>query len=172
MQIFRMRGLGLAVILTALGTSGLLGCTRNATALRARDSAVRAPGPLSLTLEVPVVATIGQPVPLRLTLTNTGSDTVMIGLPGVESQRADFVVSKGGKEVWSKLRGSTMLDVLLTGPLVPGEATTFNAIWTQRDNHGNRVAAGAYTVQGFLNESLASHSAGGIVSAPVEIRIR
>lgn len=109
---------------------------------------------------------------MHVTLTNTGSDTVIIGLPGVESQRADFVVSKSGNEVWSKLRGSTMLDVLLMQPLVPGEAITFNSIWPQRDNHGNRVAVGAYTVQGFLNESLASHSAGGIASASVEIRIR
>jgi hypothetical protein len=135
-------------------------------------SSLTATGPFSLRLEVPAVVAGGQPVPLRLVLTNVGKDTLRIRLPGQPHRQADFVVTRWSKEVWQKLRRGGWLDVAMEGLFAPGDSLVFHDLWPQRTNHGWSVGPGNYTVRGIVHERAVTNGLGGIVSAPVEFRIR
>lgn len=139
------------------------------TGIQVRQTAVTVPSPLLLILQSPEYVSLGTAVPLRLVLKNLGDQKITIGLPGIESQRADFVVSSGGKEIWSKLHGATMMDVSLVKPLGPGDSTVFDAVWAQRDNRGNRVGPGTYMIQGVVGETLFSHSPNGVASPAIQV---
>jgi intracellular proteinase inhibitor BsuPI len=135
-------------------------------------SSLTVSGPFSLRLEVPPEVAGGQPVPLRLVLTNVGKDTLRIILPGQTHRRADFVVMRRSKKVWQKLRRGAWEDIAMEGRLAPNDSLVFQDLWPQQTNHGGPVGPGKYTVKGIIDESGVTKALGGIVSAPVAFRIR
>lgn len=130
------------------------------------------PPPLSLTLEAPREVEVGRPVAFHLVLRNNGADTVTVGLPGMAYQRADFVVSAYGREVWEMLRHSTSLDVLMEARLAPRDSLVFDTSWLQNNNRGHHVGRGDFVVQAVLLEQSYTHRPGGIFSNTVAFRIR
>jgi hypothetical protein len=118
---------------------------------------------LRLTLEAPVRARSGEPVPLVFRVANSGREPVTLPLLG-RSPTADFrVTDSRGQIIWTLLRGQTMLGALRLYPLEAGQTLTFRQIWNQRADNGSPVAPGTYLLRGVLltdrPEGLASPAA-------------
>ena len=135
-------------------------------------SSVTTSGPLTLRLEAPAIVAGGQPVPLRLVLTNTSDSTVRIGVPDQKFYRTDFKIMQGSRTVWHKLRHRSCACAEMTGPLSPNSSVTFVDFWPQRSNHHWPIAPGKYTVKAIVFEASFGNTPGGIESAPVDIRVR
>jgi len=75
----------------------------------------------------------GQPVVMTLTMTNTSSHNVSVGLgPSVDG----FSVTQQGNEVWASNTGPQPLFILLK-KLRPGGSTTLSATWNGHSNIGS-----------------------------------
>ena len=129
-------------------------------------------GPYRLRLDAPAVVAGGQPVSLRFVLTNVAQHSVLISMPCYPHQHVDFVVTRGSRQVWDKLRGSTIMECALMAGLAPNDSMVFREVWGQRDNHRRRVSPGRYSVQATVVESTSAEFPEGITSAPVAFRIR
>lgn len=149
----------------AAAVVALFGCASTTRYTEGTATSLAVVDSLSLRLEVPAVVAGGQPVRMRLVVTNVSTRTLTIGLPGDPKQRADFVVMLGKKEFWEKLRGATILESLMEARIAPNDSLVFVDFWQQRTNHRRPVAKGRYRVKGILVET-------GIASEPVEFRIR
>lgn len=122
---------------------------------------------LRLTLEAPVRARQGVPVPLVFTVTNTGKVSVTLQLLG-RTPTADFRISdRRGRTIWTRLRGQTLLGALRLFPLDAGKSLSFRQVWNQRTDRGRPVAPGEYLIRGVL---LTDHP-GGLASPPAHLRI-
>ena len=123
----------------------------------ARDPADPQPGDgessshsLALELDAPPAARLGETVPLRLSLSHAGDHPVQVALGGRPAY--DFVIAQpDGTEVWRWSYGQFVQQILQLTTVRPGEAVDFTAAWSQRDNAGKAVPAGAYVVRGILN---------------------
>lgn len=129
-------------------------------------------GPLSLRFEAPAFVAGGQPVPLRLVLTNIGKVTVVIGLPSESFFQTDLQVVQGSRIVWQKFRHRSCACSALEIQLSPNDSLVFRDLWPQRNNHHWQVGSGKYTVKGVLRESGVTQTSGGIEIPPVDIRVR
>jgi hypothetical protein len=90
------------------------------------------------------------PVRLRLTVTNTANEPVLLGLGG-DPTDFDFVVTRtDGTLVWERMHGLDFDLVLGEYPIAAGQSLHFEHTWDQRDNKGRRVAPGTYSVFGVL----------------------
>jgi hypothetical protein len=105
-------------------------------------SSLSVTGPVSLRLDVPAVVAGGQPLPLRLVLTNLGKVTVMIGVPDQKFFRTDFMVMHGSRQVWHKLRHRSCGCAVQEGPLSPNDSLVFQESWPQRSDHHWPVSPG------------------------------
>lgn len=104
---------------------------------------------LALWLGVPAEVQVGEIVPLKLKVKNTGECIFKLFLDGRPAH--DFVVTKlDGTEVWRWLHGHPIRPAIVEKTLQPGEELEFAAGWDQRDNDGNPIPAGTYFVQGVL----------------------
>jgi hypothetical protein len=106
--------------------------------------------PFALQLNVPSEVQSRQPVPLRITLQNTGSGPVKFGLGDAENTFDIVVRRPDGTEVWRRLRGRVIVLVSHWRLLASGDRLSFEDTWNQRDNQGHPVQAGIYCVQGTL----------------------
>lgn len=98
----------------------------------------------------------GQPVPVMLVKTNIRA--VPVTLHYVTGQRFDFEVLREGRVVWRWSAGRAFPQMTGRVTLQPGESQNFNIVWDQRDNNGNLVPPGDYTIRGFnVAEGLQFH---------------
>ncbi|MGH7573559.1 MAG: BsuPI-related putative proteinase inhibitor [Longimicrobiales bacterium] len=131
----------------------LLGCGRSDNTpdpaqLASAPAQIR--GSLALTLEAPAQVRSGESVPLRLVLENRGDEPAEVELGG-DPIAFDFVITADdGAEVWSRLEGVAVSDILQSRTLAPGETIEFTDSWEQRGNDGRRVSPGTYSVRGVL----------------------
>lgn len=110
----------------------------------------QARGSLGLRLEAPAEVRSGEPVTLRLVLENRGDEPAEVELGG-DPVAFDFVITADdGAEVWSRLEGVAVSDILQSRTLAPGETIEFTESWEQRGNDGRRVRPGTYRVRGIL----------------------
>jgi len=88
---------------------------------------------------------------IRITLVKTNVSSSDIKLRYRTSQRYDFVVRRSldQREVWRWSRGRTFAHETSNIVLSPGSRQTFRVFWDQRDNRGEQVMPGTYTVEGF-----------------------
>jgi len=106
-------------------------------------------------------------VPLVFTVTNTGKVAVTLQLLG-RTPTADFrIFDSGGRMIWSRLRGQTLLGALRLYPLEAGKDLSFREVWNQRTDEGATVAPADYTVLGVL----LTDDPKGLPSAPARITI-
>jgi hypothetical protein len=107
---------------------------------------------------------LGEPIPLKFELINTGSTPVEFTFSS--GQRFDFLVKKGERTIWRWSFGKQFIQVLGQITLEPGQSLSFEADWPQVDNLGNAVPPGEYVVLALLT------SIEPLESAPLVIRIR
>lgn len=91
----------------------------------------------------------GAPVAFTMVVLNRTSEEIT--LQRNSGQVFDFEVRRGdnpGKVVWNWAHGRFFTMALGTEVLPPGIPRVYTVIWDRRDNVGNEVEAGSYTVRG------------------------
>jgi hypothetical protein len=88
----------------------------------------------------------GDPVTIQLVITNVGSTPLTFN--SNNSQRFDFVVRAGDREIWRWSKGRMFAMMLTSWKLAPGNAITYSAVWDQKDSAGKPAPPGHYTFTG------------------------
>lgn len=96
-------------------------------------------------------------VRFSLQVTNTGSQPVTLQFPS--GQSFDFVVSRGGAELWRWSADRMFTQAVRTETLAPGETRSFDAAWQPPvGTSGELVARGFLTARGETAEQQARFS--------------
>jgi len=93
---------------------------------------------------------IGETVLISMELINHGTETISLttGLP-----ESDFeVLDEQGNQVYLWSNGKFFIAVIRAIIIHPGEVLFYNMTWDQKDNNGNSVPAGTYTIKGWISE--------------------
>jgi LysM repeat protein len=110
--------------------------------------------------------TYRQGEPVRLTLIKVNIQDSPITMTYATGQRFDFAALREGREVWRWSFGRSFPQIAGQVTLQPGESQTFRATWDQRNNAGNLVAPGNFTIRGF---NVARGLAQRFVSIPISV---
>lgn len=89
-----------------------------------------------------------QNVPLRLTVENEAAAPLRVEF--ATGQMYDFEVRRNGELVWNWAHDRAFTQALQYREIQPGQEMTFTESWDFRDNQGNLVPPGEYTVRGIL----------------------
>ncbi len=93
-------------------------------------------------------------VHLILQVTNVSASSVVLDFPN--GQTFDFLVSRGGSEVWRWSADRSFTQALRTESLAPGETRAFDAAWRPAaGTRGDFVAVGRLTARGRAAEQRA-----------------
>ena len=163
---------GCGRVLAAVSLMACAGCASTVAYTSGTANSLTTSGPFSLRLEVPAVVAGGQPVSLRLVLKNITKDTLMVAMPDVVMLRTDYKVYRWSHRVWHKLWHRSGASAELQGPLAPNDSLMFTDFWPQRTDHRVPVGPGKYTIIGTVHENGVTQATEGIVSAPVQVRVR
>lgn len=87
---------------------------------------------------------LGQPVEFVYAIRNRGSQPVTYTFSS--AKQFDVWVKLGDKEIFRHSKGRVYATAITRLTLRPGETKTFAARWDQRDEKGNQVGPGVYTV--------------------------
>ena len=159
-------------VVIAVAAMACGGCASTVAYSSGTASSLSKSGPLSLRLDAPAVVAGGQPVQLRLVLTNISRDTVMVVLPDVVPWRTDYQVYRWSHRAWHKLWHRGGEGAALMARVAPNDSLVFTDKWPQITNHRVPVGPGKYTIIGTVYEAGVTQTIGGIVSAPVQVRVR
>jgi len=91
---------------------------------------------------------LGEPVPLRFEVTNTGEEPVELAFS--TGQRFDFLIERDGEPVWHWAYGKQFIQVVTQLTLEPGQSLTYEVVWPQVDNAGRAVPPGSYRATALL----------------------
>lgn len=113
--------------------------------------ATEPPPPLELSLDAPEEMAAGEPIPFRLTLRNGGDDPIQVELGG-EPITFDLVVTRedDGTEVWRRMEGFAVEDILKIVTVPPGDSVVFADVWSSIGNDRQWAAPGRYRLRGIL----------------------
>lgn len=137
----------LARMLLALAAALSAACAAAGTAPSARGA-----DPLVSSLQV---AAFADSVSFALQVTNTGSAPVELEFPS--GQTHDFVVSRGGAELWRWSADRVFTQALRVDTLAPGETRAFRGSWrVPAGTAGELVARGFLTAGGRRAEQRAA----------------
>ncbi|MGQ0701550.1 MAG: BsuPI-related putative proteinase inhibitor [Gemmatimonadales bacterium] len=103
---------------------------------------------LEVSLTLPAVARLGEPVPAEITLTNRADRRLTLLLRGREIVFDLEVRDSRGLVVWRRLEEAIIPAILRVEELTPGQTITLRGEWPERDQAGNPAPAGEYEVQG------------------------
>ncbi len=89
----------------------------------------------------------GEPVRMTLTIENVGTETKQLAFR--DGQRYDFIImDAAGRQVWQWAADKVFIQVLGQEAIDPGQRLVYVEEWDQRDEVGNQVPPGTYTVRG------------------------
>lgn len=113
--------------------------------------------------------TYGQGDPVRITLTKKNVTSRSIVLRYRTTQRFDFAARRAAeqRDVWRWSANRSFAQTTSTVRLAPGESQVFRATWNQRNNRGQQVTPGNFTIEG---TNAAESLAGQAVTTTVRIR--
>lgn len=102
---------------------------------------------VSISLEVEDAVPAGQPVSIKVVLTNDSGDVVEFD-HGVSFHENVMVFTPEGDQVWAKIRGGVLVGTGGSTQLQPGEQVRLETLWDQRDQDGFPQPEGRYLVRG------------------------
>lgn len=120
-----------------------------------------------VTLHAPRTATVGTAIPIIMRIENKSDAPLELYLRGRKATYDFLVTASGGDVVWRRLEGEVVQAILRLEVLGPGQILEFRDSWDQRDNAGELVAPGAYTIRG----TVLSDGSSTLESAAVALRI-
>ena len=116
---------------------------------------------LQISLTTRSIARLGDTVPITFTITNVsaGTTTVMLGgAPEAISQ-----AKQGNVEIWNWATGKAFPAVLpYPQSIAPDETRTYDLSWDQKNNAGDQVLRGSYTINAWFN----TYNVNGIIITP------
>jgi hypothetical protein len=101
-----------------------------------------------VTLHAPESVAPGAAIPLTMRVENKSGEPLELYLRGREITYDLIVAVNDGAIIWRRLEGQIVQAILRLEVLAPGQVLEFRDSWDQRDNAGNLVAPGLYTVRG------------------------
>jgi flagellar hook assembly protein FlgD len=108
---------------------------------------------------------------IRLTITIAASEPITLYYR--TTQRFEIVISDAdGKEVWLWSKDRTFAEVLEQVSLKASETLSFDESWDQKDNDGQAVPTGNYTVTATSTNCDANYTNCGQLSTSGTIQIR
>ena len=123
---------------------------------------------------VPLQATYGQPIPVRMAVRNTSDRPVWLET-GDSAYAFDIVVTdSAGAEVWSRLRSrraDAIPAIIRSHPIAPGDSVLYTDWWDQRTNAGKQVAPGLYRIRGVLDTHEDAESVADMRTARETVRV-
>ena len=114
------------------------------------DRAGVKPDSLRFEIRVPAHVRLGEPVPVKLCLTNPTDQPITVYLQGRPTAFDILVTDSRGAAVWHRMEGEVIAAILGIRTLAPGEIISFEDVWSQRDDRGKPVGPGTYSVVGLL----------------------
>ncbi len=120
-----------------------------------------------VTLHAPETVPAGTAIPIAVRIENKSAEPLELYLRGREIAYDVLVTAPGGDVVWRRLEGEVVQAILRLEVLGPGQALEFRDSWDQRDNAGELVAPGVYTIRG----AVLSDGSSTLESAAVALRI-
>ena len=103
-----------------------------------------------VTLHAPEKARVGEVIPITMRVENKSAETLELYLRGREAIYDFIVNARDGDVVWRRLEGEVVQAIVRFQVLAPGQALEFTDRWNQRDNAGDPVAPGPYTIRGVV----------------------
>ena len=103
---------------------------------------------LVVTLHGLETARVGESIPLTMRIENKSGEPFELYLRGREPTYDFVVIGPGGNVVWRRLEREIVPAILRIDVLKPGQVLEFRDSWDQRDNAGQLVAPGSYTIRG------------------------
>jgi hypothetical protein len=105
-------------------------------------------GNLVVTLRAPAKVRAGEAIPISMRIENKSAETLELYLRGREPTYDFIVTARDGDVVWRRLEGEVVPAILRVEVLEPAQILYFRENWDQRDNAGELVPPGSYTIQG------------------------
>ena len=119
-----------------------------------RDTAgsSRVPGEslVRASLEAPQEVRTGETVTFLIRLRNESAERVDLYLRGRDIAFDIILTDGAGREIWSRLHQQAVQAILRIEQLDAGKAIELRHGWNQRDNSGEQVRPGDYSVQGVV----------------------
>jgi hypothetical protein len=116
-----------------------------AVAAMAGPSVERTHGDLRLRVAImKSTYTVGEPIEIRLAVTNAASGTVP--LTWYTGQHSDAIVRQRGALIWQWSHDKAFTQALRESTMAAGERLFYGWMWDQRDLQGRQVEPGAYEI--------------------------
>lgn len=110
---------------------------------------ITSPSDLKVRMEADSAAVIGRTLRLTLLMRNTGSQPASLALRISDGLAFDPIVrDAAGRLVWERLAGQLTAGTAVTIVVAPDSERTYEAFWDLRDQAGNLVPPGTYTIDG------------------------
>ena len=103
---------------------------------------------LVVTLHALETARPGRSIPITMRIENRSVEPLELYLLGREATYDFTVTASNGDPVWRRLEDEIVPAILRVEVLEPGQVLEFRDSWDQRDNAGEPVAPGSYTIRG------------------------
>ena len=133
----------IALVVLALAACGGKGDSSLVTTTRQSQS-------FQISLTTRNTARLGDTVPITFTVKNLSTETTTVMLGG--APEAISQVKQGNVEIWNWATGKAFPAVLPSPQsIAANETRTYDLSWNQKDNAGNSVAAGSYTINAWFN---------------------
>ena len=111
-------------------------------------AAPQRPDSLSFAVVAPHAVRRGEPVPIRLQLTNTGARTLNLYLTG-RTITFDIIVARSdGQVVWRRLEHVTSQQIVHVKTLAPGETFEMKDVWNATVDPGDYTLTGVIPTDG------------------------
>lgn len=91
---------------------------------------------------------LGEPVRLTYAVRNRGSKPITLSFSSAKQH--DIWITRGDTEVFRFSKGRMYATMLTTLVLQPGQTKSFDFTWNQKDNNGQDIGPGTYTVHAQL----------------------
>ena len=133
----------IALVVLALAACGSKGDSSLVTTTRQSQS-------FQISLTTRNTARLGDAIPITLTIKNLSTETTTVMLGG--APEAISQVKQGNVEIWNWATGKAFPAVLPSPQsIASNETRIYDLSWDQKDNAGNPVAAGSYTINAWFN---------------------
>lgn len=123
---------------------------------------------IELDIDLPPRVMLGEPVPITITVRNTGDKPAAVYLTGRPVAFDIEITASDGSPVWNRLKGEIVAAILQVVELEPDGELEFRDDWDQVTNEGLAAEPGMYTVVGKV---VTDEPGKPLVSAPKAMEI-
>jgi hypothetical protein len=151
-KVGHMKKLNVLLILFLCSSTFLISCGNDGGNISSKNNRlVTSTGQyqsLQISLTTRSISRGGEMVPMTFKVENIGTRTVFVTSGEPE---ADAQVRQGDALIWQWSFGKEFPSILNGLSIEPGQSKTYALNWNQKDNEGNQVSPGSYTVNAWFN---------------------